>query len=162
MRSDVTDAHSTTLASVRRLLLGVLAFGLAGTTADLLLISHYEDSWQLIPLVTMACAFGAVGALAFTTSAAGHARVVPLFRLVMVVMMLVGATGSVLHYRANMEFKLEMDPTLSGFALFSSVVRAKTPPAMAPGTFVLLGLLGLVLVYRRAGDVDSGRRLQQE
>jgi hypothetical protein len=42
-----------------------------------------------------------------------------------------------------------MDPTLGGFALFSSVVRAKAPPAMAPGTLALLGLLGLTAGYRR-------------
>lgn len=162
MRNDLSHSQPTTLASLRRWLLGVLAFGLAGTTADLLLISHYEDSWQLIPLATIACAFVAVAALAMTTSAPGLARVLPLFRVVMGLMVLVGVTGSVLHYRANMEFKLEMDPTLSGFALFSSVVRAKTPPAMAPGTFVLLGLLGLVLVYRRADDAISARRLSQE
>ena len=45
----------------------------------------------------------------------------------MLLLMLSGATGTVLHYRANMEFKLEMDPSLSGFALFSSVVQAKAP-----------------------------------
>ena len=64
----------------------------------------------------------------------------------------VGGLGAVLHYRANMEFKLEMDPSLSGLALFSSVVRAKAPPAMAPATMVLLGLLGLVAAYRRPDD----------
>lgn len=162
MRSDPASSHATTLASLRRLLLGVLAFGLAGTTADLLLISHYEDAWQLIPLVAMACALLASAAMAMTTSPAGVARVLPVFRAVMVLMMLVGAVGAVLHYRANMEFKLEMDPTVGGFALFSSVVRAKTPPAMAPGTFVLLGLLGLALVYRRADDAAAVRRLHQE
>ena len=61
-------------------------------------------------------------------------------------------SARVLHYRANMEFKLEMDPSLSGLALFSSVVRAKAPPAMAPATLVLLGLLGLAAAYRRPDD----------
>ncbi len=46
----------------------------------------------------------------------------------MVLLILTGGAGMVLHYRANMEFKLEMDPTLGGLALFWSVVRAKTPP----------------------------------
>jgi len=45
-----------------------------------------------------------------------------------------------------------MDPTLRGRALFSNVVRAKAPPAMAPATLVLLGLLGLVAAFRRADD----------
>jgi len=59
-----------------------------------------------------------------------------------------GGLGTVLHYRANMEFKLEMDPSMGGFALFSSVMRAKAPPALAPGNMALLGLLGLVCAYR--------------
>ncbi len=77
---------------------------------------------------------------------------VRLFRAVMVLLILTGGVGAVLHYRANMEFKLEMDPSLSGLALFTSVVRAKAPPAMAPATLVLLGLLGLAAAYRRPGD----------
>ena len=64
----------------------------------------------------------------------------------------------VLHYRANMEFKLEMDPTLSGLALFWSVVRAKTPPALAPATLALLGLLGLTYAFRRRDDPPSANR----
>jgi hypothetical protein len=47
-----------------------------------------------------------------------------------------------------MEFKREMDHSLSGFALFASVIHAKAPPALAPGTLVLFGLLGLVSVFR--------------
>jgi hypothetical protein len=43
-KAKMTDASAaTTLAAIRRLLLGVLTFGLAGTTTDLLLIGHYED-----------------------------------------------------------------------------------------------------------------------
>jgi hypothetical protein len=45
-----------------------------------------------------------------------------------------------------------MDPSLSGLALFASVVRAKAPPALAPATLVLLGLLGLTCAFRRRDD----------
>ena len=65
----------------------------------------------------------------------------------MVLLMLSGATGSVLHFRASMEFKREVDPSLSGFALFSSVVQAKAPPALSPGTLALLGLLGFAVRF---------------
>ena len=68
----------------------------------------------------------------------------------------------VLHYRANMEFKLEMDPSLSGFALFSSVVRAKAPPALAPATLALLGLLGLTSAFRRRDDPPFGDSLAEK
>ncbi len=146
----MTEASAaTTLAAIRRLLLGVLAFGLAGTTTDLLLIGHYEDTWQFIPFAMIALALTATAALALTNLSTPRPTALYVFRTVMVLLILTGAAGTVLHYRANMEFKLEMDPTLGGFALFSSVVRAKAPPAMAPGTLALLGLLGLTAGYRR-------------
>ncbi|MBK9241167.1 MAG: hypothetical protein IPL75_13080 [Acidobacteria bacterium] len=64
----------------------------------------------------------------------------------MLLLMVAGATGSVLHYRANMEFQLEMDPTMGGMALLLKVLHAKAPPALAPGNMALLGLLGLVSI----------------
>ena len=143
---------ATALATLRRLLLGILLFGLAGTGAELILIGHDEDAWQLIPLVVLAVAILAGVAVLVRGFAAG-AVAIRLFRAAMVLLMLSGATGAVLHYRANMEFKLEMDPSLHGWALFSSVVQAKAPPALAPGNMLLLGLLGFACVFR----LDSER-----
>ena len=144
---------ATTLAALRRLLLGLLAFGLVGTGTDLLLIGHDEDVWQVMPLAMVGVALVVTAVLALISPATTRAATtVRLFRAVMVLLILTGGAGAVLHYRANMEFKLEMDPSLSGLALFSSVVRAKAPPAMAPATLVLLGLLGLAAVYRRPDD----------
>jgi hypothetical protein len=136
-----------TLAMLRRLLIGLLLVGLVGTLTELLLIGHDEDLWQFIPLVILGVAIvTTLGMVA--TRATAQAAVTRLFRGVMVLMIVSGAMGSVLHYRANMEFKAEMDPSLSGFALFSSVVRAQAPPALAPGSMALLGLLGLACVFR--------------
>ena len=142
------------LATLRRLLLGILLFGLVGTAAELILIGHDEDWWQMIPLVVIGLAILAGLAMMagpFPRSATAATR---LFRGAMVLLMLSGGAGSVLHYRANMEFKLEMDPSLSGWALFSSVLQAKAPPALAPGNMVLLALLGFACVFR----LDSSRR----
>ena len=60
----------------------------------------------------------------------------------------VGLTGILLHYRGSMEFQTETYPDLSGWKLFLKVVRAKSPPALAPGAMVQLGLLGLIATYR--------------
>jgi hypothetical protein len=133
-----------TLAMLRRLLRGILLFGLASTATALLLIGHDEDAWQIVPLVALAIAVVATLIIA-TRPAAAATR---FFRAAMVLLMLTGATGSLLHYRANMAFKREMDPSLAGFALFSSVIRAQAPPALAPGNLVLLGLLGLACAFR--------------
>jgi hypothetical protein len=135
----------STLAALRRLLLWLLLFGLLGTATELLLMGHDEDAWQLIPLAVIAIAAIASVAMAVTRHRAGVARV---FRLAMILLIVSGGLGTVLHYRANMEFKLEIDPSMGGFALFSSVMRAKAPPALAPGNMALLGLLGLVCAYR--------------
>jgi hypothetical protein len=83
--------------------------------------------------------------MVLTRLRAGVAR---LFRLAMVLLIVSGGLGTILHYRANMEFKLEMDPSMSGLTLFWSVIRAKAPPALAPGNMALLGLLGLASTYR--------------
>jgi hypothetical protein len=146
-----------TLAALRRLLLGLLLVGLAGTATDLLLLGHYEDAWQLIPLIAIAvAALAAVGVARNGTRP--RVAAVRLFQATMLLLIVSGAAGIVLHYRANMEFKLEMDPSLSGFALFSSVVRAKAPPALAPATLALLGLLGLTSVFRRRDDPSPSDR----
>jgi len=138
-------SSNATLVALRRLLLWLLLFGLVGTATELVLMGHDEDAWQLIPLVVIALATIASLAMAVTRNRAGVAR---LFRLAMILLIVSGALGAILHYRANMEFKLEMDPAMGGFALFSSVMRAKAPPALAPGNMALLGLLGLACAYR--------------
>lgn len=131
---------STTLETTRRMLLGVLAFGLIGTTAELWLMGHHEDWKQLIPLVVMGASVLVL--VWFGLSRSGWAT--RSFRSCMVLLILSGATGAILHYRANMEFQLEMDPTLGGMALLLKVLHAKAPPALAPGNMALFGLMGLI------------------
>jgi hypothetical protein len=149
------SAPEGTIATLRTLLLAILLFGMIGTGTELLLIGHDEDVWQWIPLVMLGIAIlASVGMLASgNRKATGMTR---WFRAAMVLLIVSGALGSVLHYQANREFKLEMDPSLSGFALFSSVIRAKAPPSLAPGTMVLLGLVGLASAFRRHVPSPSG------
>ena len=136
----MTVSPQATLETIRRLLLGLLVFGMAGTTTELLFMSHYEDWWQLIPFAGMGVSLVALLWFAFRRSS-GATR---MFRTCMFLLMVVGATGTILHYRANMEFQLEMDPTMGGMALLFKVLHAKAPPALAPGNMALLGLLGLI------------------
>ena len=53
-----------------------------------------------------------------------------------------------LHLRASIEFQREIQPSLSTMALAMKAVRAKAPPALAPGALVQLGLLGLIYTFR--------------
>ena len=138
---------AATLATLRVLLRALLLIGLLGTAAELLLIGHDEDVLQVIPLATLGVAAVFTIWMIVARPAAPTAAT-RLFQFAMLLQIAAGATGSVLHYVANMEFKLEMDPSMRGLALFSSVMQAKSPPALAPGTMALLGLVGLVSTFR--------------
>ena len=48
--------------TLRRAVLVVLLFGSLGTLAELLLIGHYEDTWQFAPLGLLALVIVVIGA----------------------------------------------------------------------------------------------------
>jgi hypothetical protein len=75
----------------------------------------------------------------------------------MALCLIAGALGVYLHYRGNVEFELEREPTLSGLALLWEAVRGATP-ALAPGALAQLGLLGLLYAHRHPllSDPPSG------
>lgn len=136
----MTDA---TIATVRRLLFLTLFLGLAGTFAELLLLGHFEDWTQYVPLVVLVGALSAQGWFLASRSAASVRGV----RAAMWICILSGAAGVLLHYQGNMEFELEMTPGAAGWPLFSAVMTGATP-ALAPGSMVQLGLVGLAWAFR--------------
>ncbi|HYN07149.1 MAG TPA: hypothetical protein VES67_07140 [Vicinamibacterales bacterium] len=144
MNDTRTWTSDAVLASLRRFLLILLLIGLAGVGAELIALAHYEDSWQLVPLALIALAFLVIGWHVVD----GSAATVRVFRIVMVMFIVAGVTGIVLHYRGNLEFQLEIDPSQDHWTLFGKVIRAKAPPALAPGTMAQLGLLGLAYAFR--------------
>jgi hypothetical protein len=128
----------------RLFLLAILCLGAAGTLAELLLLAHYEDAaqWTPLALTTITLVLSVVVALR-----PGHGTI-RLFQAVMALMIISGGVGMYLHLHANMEFQLEMDATLKGFALLRKSIVAKAPPALAPGVMTQLGLIGLVYTFR--------------
>lgn len=133
-----------TATRLRRLLLGVLVFGLLGSGADLMALQHYEDSWQQLPIALIVAAFGAV----IWYLLGGGVISIRVLQVLMLLFIVTGGLGLVLHYRANMAFQLDMDPNQSHWELFKKVIHAAAPPALAPGVMAQLGLLGLVYCYR--------------
>jgi len=134
----VHDPHRV----LRRVLYVLLAFAMMGTGAELLLLGHYESVWQWTPLAL----FGAgliVQLLAMVRPGRGTVR---LFQAMMVLFVAAGVLGLWLHYSGNAEFELEMQPTIAGTELFWKSVTGATP-ALAPGSMVLIGLLGLAATY---------------
>jgi hypothetical protein len=130
--------------TARNILIAILLFGTAGTATELFLLAHTEDATQWIPLVLCA----ATVLLSIVVAVRPTRASIGVFQVVMLLMIVSGAVGMYLHLRANMEFQLEMDATLKGFALLRKSVVAKSPPALAPGSMAQLGLIGLAFTYK--------------
>lgn len=141
---DDSPAARKTLERVRSLLLGVLFAASLGTAVELLLLEHYEEFWQLTPLALLG--IGAiVTAWHFLRRDPVSARAL---QITMVLFIVSGVLGMFFHYESNVEFALEVAPSLAGFRLFRTAVTGGNP-ALAPGTMIQLGLLGLIGTYRR-------------
>lgn len=137
-------------AGLRRLLLALLVLGLTVTAVDLYLLAHYEDLNQLAPFAAIGFALLVVAWHLASRSAAS----VRALQAAMALLIVAGIVGVVLHFRGNMEFQLDIDPSLGGLELAMKVLRAKAPPAIAPGAMAQLGLLGLIYTYRHPALVD--------
>ena len=140
---EADGAEQRTVGILRGLILAVLLLGMLGTLAELYLLEHNEDWWQLAPMYLLA-----VGPFAVVWSLLkpGPASLRSLQAL-MVLYVLAGAIGTYQHYTGNVEFELEMYPSRAGFELFWESLKGATP-ALAPGTMTLFGLLGLATMFR--------------
>jgi hypothetical protein len=140
--------------TMRRLMLILLAAAMIGTAADLALLDHYEDFWQIVPLGVLALGLLSVAAAATK----GGAGTVLLMRVTMALFIAAGLLGMGLHYIGNSEFQLETDPSLHGWSLFMKSVTSKAPPALAPAAMIQMGLLGLLYTYKHpaVGDPLQG------
>ena len=150
------------MTTIRIVLFAILLLGMIGSGAELLLLSHTEDPRQWIPLILLGtgllvCAWHGVYFSALSVrakrlgcdlSGGASALSVRVLQTILLGYIFSGFVGMYFHYQGSAEFKLETNPSLSGWALFREAIRAKAPPLLAPGTMVQLGLLGLVYTYR--------------
>ena len=138
---------------LRRWVLILLVIGLVGTVTELVLLSHYEQPLQLVPVVLIVLALAVV---------AWHVRrhdAASLYALqvVMALFVLAGFVGVVAHFYGSAEFQLDLDPEMTTWELVEKVMRAKAPPVLAPGMMLQFGLLGLAYAYS-----DSRYRLRAQ
>ena len=136
-------AKDATVEVFRKVLLAILIFGLIGTEVELLLLEHTDGYWQLTPVVVVAIGLAAVG---WWLGSRGGASLRAL-RLVMLLFIVCGGAGTILHYNGNVEFELEMMPGLRGLELFGKAMMGATP-ALAPGVMIQLGLIGWLYTFR--------------
>ncbi len=139
MDSEKSDSHR----AIRRGILSVFVVGSLGLSAELFLLGHFEEWRQQVPLALLALAFALLATRAFYRTA----RTLHLFRLIMLAFVLGGAAGLWFHLQANMEFELEMYPTLAGWELLYESLGGAMP-ALAPGALVQLGLIGFLYTYK--------------
>ena len=139
----ITHDDNATVRTIRALLLVLFAFGVVGSGVELLLLEHTEDVWQLSPLILMGLALAVMVWLVLDQRRVS----VRVFQAMMLLHVASGLIGLYLHYRGNVEFELEMYPGLSGMALVWEALKGATP-SLAPGTMLVLGLLGLLYTFR--------------
>jgi hypothetical protein len=142
--------ESETLASIRKLLLGAFALGVLGTSGELILLRHIDRPTQWIPLV----AFGVSIPLLIWHAVSPSAASVRALQVLMVVFIGAGVLGVGLHFDGNLEFERELHPTEEGFEFLRKTVAGATP-VLAPGSMVLLGLVGLAHSYRHPCLADA-------
>lgn len=128
---------------IRTFLLVTLTVGMIGMSTELLLIGHRETGQQQIPLVLL----GLGVAAAAWHAAAPRPTTVRALQVMMVLFVVSGVAGVVLHYRGNVEFELEMYPAMGGLELVQKTLTGATP-VLAPGSMTLLGLIGLTHTYQ--------------
>ena len=136
--------HDQTASLLRALTLVLFLAGAVGVVIDLGLIGHFEEAWQVAPLVLL----GLSGAVGLAVAVTPSAFLVRMFRLSLLALVAGGAGGLWLHYRANLEFEREVSPDLTGLTLLWKAVRGASPPSAAPATLIHLAVLGWVGTVR--------------
>lgn len=123
--------------------LGIILFvTMVGTLVELFLLEHTEGFWQQVPI-----GLSILGIILLVVSAlVRRALARHTMRLAMLLACASGGVGVWQHYRGNVEFELEMYPTLEGFELFREAMTGATP-VLAPGVMVTIGMLGLVWTF---------------
>lgn len=127
----------------RRLALYLLLFGIVGVAVELLLLEHFEDVWQWTPIALLAIGFALGSGVAFWPSRVG----VRGLQMIMLMYVLSAGLGIFFHLRSNIEFELELRPSMAGTELIMETLKGAMP-ALAPGAMAQLGLLGLLACFR--------------
>jgi hypothetical protein len=139
-------------ALLRWWVLGVLVLGLAGTGTELVLLEHYEQALQFVPLVLIVAAVAAI----MWQVARNDAASLRALEIIMALFVLAGFAGVAAHFHGSAEFQLDLNPSMTAWELVEKVMRAKAPPLLAPGMMLQMGLLGLAYVY---SDVRNRARI---
>ncbi len=132
-----------TLPLLRRGILALLALGCGGALSELLLLEHYGEWRQLIPLALLTLTLLVI-LWHWTT---GERRSLRALQLQGIALVIAGSMGVVFHLLGNLEAERDLNPDSVGWMLYREIFRGDAP-ALAPGTLVQFGLLALLYAYR--------------
>lgn len=134
MKSSINNLRSVIYLAELLVLLNAV-----GLLLELLLIDHFENSKQMVPIISLSgvIVFGLVTTLKISE------RLDKLYKPWMILTITAGILGLIFHAYGNYEFAIEMYPRGSNYQLFLKTVRGATP-LLAPGAMIGLGLLGLL------------------
>ena len=128
---------------LRLWVLGVLVLGLIGTVAELILLEHYEQALQFVPLVLIA-----MGGVVLVWHAMRHDTAsLRALQIVMGLFVLAGFAGMAAHFNGSAEYQLELNPDMDKWELLDKILHAHAPPLLAPGMMMQMGLLGLAYAF---------------
>ncbi|MEM7549507.1 MAG: hypothetical protein AAF363_07530 [Bacteroidota bacterium] len=134
-------SHSFYSLKASRITTIAMTFMALGTLAELFLLEHYEDSWQLIPIVLIALSIVFFLVLQWSPSTI----ITKVFKGLMIACGMSGVLGSWLHLKANMEFEAELHPSYSFLTLITNSFSGAFP-ALAPGSMIVFGLIGYLYI----------------
>ena len=132
---------------LRKVLVLALLFMMIGSLLELYLLDHYEDSWQLIPILSVGTTLVTLLILFFKKTT----KVVNLFKAVLILTALSGVYGVYLHLQSNFEFEQDMKPTASFWQLITDSLSGALP-TLAPMSLVVLACIGysyLILIQQQ-------------
>ena len=113
-----------------------------GIVVELLLIEHYKEVLQWVPLV--AC--GLVALSAASVLIRPNRATINLLRIIMVLTALAGLVGTYVHLTGNLEFAQEINAAKASAAPALTALTGANP-ALAPGALGVTALVALAATY---------------
>lgn len=150
---------SGTTDKLRGWLLVIILLSVLAAGAELLLVSHHEDIWQSIPLALLGLSLGFFSLGIAASPSRGMLRA---WQALMAAYVLSGFLGLGLHWKGKLEFKREANPSAGDLQLLWEAMQTQSPPTLAPGMMIQIGLLGLLYAYRHPVLMRAGQNSQHQ
>lgn len=106
----------------RRLAFYLLLFATLGTGIELIFLEHFEDPWQWAPIALLGVGLVLGAAVVLRPSR----PTVRALQLLMISYVLSAGVGLYLHLKANVEFELELRPTMANTELIIETLKGRS------------------------------------